>query len=74
MADKRVYSLDALKIIAATLIVFHHYQQFTETEFKYINFYSGSFYFGRLVELFFLLSGFFTYQYIKKIYGGGGEI
>ncbi len=67
MADKRVYSLDALKVIAATLLVFHHYEAATETQFKYINFYSGSFYFGWLVELFFLLSGFFTYQYIKKI-------
>ncbi|WP_090167077.1 acyltransferase family protein [Pseudobutyrivibrio sp. 49] len=35
-----------------------------------INFFNGKFYFGLVVELFFILSGYFMYDYIKKIEEG----
>ena len=55
---ERLYNFDLLKIIAAILIVFHHYQQLADVSFKWINFYGGLFSFGYLVELFFIISGF----------------
>lgn len=65
---KRDYSLDFIKIIATVLIIFHHYQQLVGVYFENkINFYNGKFYFGYIVELFFVLSGFFMYSYIDKI-------
>lgn len=68
---QRDFSLDFLKIIATVFIVFHHYQQVTEVTFESgINFYGGKFYFGYMVELFFLLSGLFMYPYINKIRKG----
>lgn len=67
MEKERNYSLDFLKIIATILIVFHHYQQILNIEFKGINFYGGKFYFGYLVEFFFLVSGFLMFNYIEKI-------
>lgn len=67
MAGEREYSLDALKILATVLIVFHHYQQITGARFSYLNFFGGSFYFGYLVEFFFVLSGIFMCRYIPKI-------
>ena len=54
---KRDYSLDLLRIFATTIIIFHHYQQGSGAVYKYINFWGGGFYFGYLVELFFILSG-----------------
>lgn len=56
----RYTNLDLLKIVAAVLIVFHHYQQSFPVTFDGVNFYGGSIYFGRLVELFFIISGFLT--------------
>ena len=50
--------LDILKFFSAILIVFHHYQQDLSVRFPYINFFSGNIYFGYLVELFFIISGF----------------
>ena len=67
MGKKRNYGLDFLKIVATILIVFHHYQQILNIEFKGINFYGGKFYFGYLVEFFFLVSGFLMFNYIEKI-------
>lgn len=55
---KRYYNLDLIKLFAAVLIVFHHYQQMANVKFDGINFFGGSFYWGYLVELFFLISGF----------------
>lgn len=66
----REYSLDTLKIAATIGIVFHHYQGNVGATFKYINFSGGRFYFGHLVELFFILAGYFMYTYIKKIKKG----
>lgn len=64
---KRVYSLDVLRIVATIFIVFHHYQQFTGTFFEgKINFCGGQFYFGLLVEFFFVLSGFLAYKYVER--------
>lgn len=67
MEKARNNSLDFLKIIATILIVFHHYQQALNVEFTQINFFGGKFYFGYLVELFFLISGFLMFNYIEKI-------
>lgn len=70
MNDNRDYSLDVIKILATIIIVFHHYQQTIGGHFKFIDFYGGKFYFGYIVELFFLLSGYFMYRYIDKIKNG----
>lgn len=70
MEEKRIFILDTLKIIATILIVFHHYQQILNIEFNKINFFGGKFYFGHLVELFFLISGFLMFNYIEKIKQG----
>lgn len=71
MIFKRIYSLDALKCLATTLIVFHHYQQtFHDIPGRRIAFYGGSFFFGYLVELFFLISGFLIFKYEKRIQEG----
>ena len=55
---KRYYNLDLIKVIASVLIVFHHYQQLSGTKFNGVNFFGGKFYWGYLVELFFVISGF----------------
>ena len=68
MEKERNYSLDFLKIIATTLIIFHHWQQCTGAKFSYgINFAGGKFYWGYIVELFFIISGFVMFRYIDKI-------
>ena len=56
---KRYYSLDILKFIAAILIIFHHFQQSFDVKYSGFNFFGGDIYFGNIVELFFMLSGFF---------------
>lgn len=53
-------NLDFLKAVCAVCIVFHHYQQHFAVKFQYFNFFDGFFPFGRLVELFFIISGFLT--------------
>lgn len=69
---ERYYSLDFLKIVATVIIICHHFQQLSGAFYPgYINFYNGKFYWGYMVELFFVLSGFFMYPYIEKIRGGG---
>ncbi len=71
--EKRLYSLDFIKIFATLLIILHHYQQVQNVRFERgINFFGGRFYFGYLVELFFVLSGFFMYRYTDKIRNGLG--
>lgn len=68
MKDSRKVLPDIIKIILTGCILFHHYQQLTGTYFnRGINFYGGKFYFGYLVEIFFLISGFFMVPYIAKI-------
>lgn len=69
--SERSYPLDFLKILATIIIVFHHFQQTTGITYEgTVNFYYGKFYFGYVVELFFILSGFFMLRYIKKIQSG----
>lgn len=71
--DNRNYSLDIIKIVATIIIVFHHYQQIFETTFPTgLNYYDGKFNFAYIVELFFILSGYFLYNYIKRINSGLG--
>lgn len=55
---RRIVALDILKLVCAVLIVLHHYQQELHVRFATINFFGGTFYFGYLVELFFIISGF----------------
>lgn len=67
----RNYSLDFLKILAAIGIVFHHFQATTHARYdNFINFHGGWFDWGYLVELFFVLSGYFMYRYISVIQTG----
>lgn len=67
----RQYSLDFIKIVATVFIVFHHYQQFISGVFDNgTNYYGGIFNFGYMVELFFVLSGYFMYPYMEKIKQG----
>lgn len=58
MKETRNYTIDFLKIIATTFIVFHHFQQVTNTQFERFNFDGGNLYFGYLVEFFFIISGY----------------
>lgn len=62
--------LDILKFFSAILIAFHHFQGTVGGKLKLFNFFGGSFYFGYLVELFFLISGILIYKYIKLIDNG----
>ena len=62
--------LDIIKTIATIFIIFHHFQQAVDVRFSVINFWDGSFYFGRLVELFFVISGFLITPYVSKIEKG----
>ncbi|MCF0128950.1 MAG: acyltransferase [Pseudobutyrivibrio sp.] len=62
----RIASFDLLKFILAVCIVCHHYQQDFGYDYPLINFYGGTFYVGNLVELFFILSGFFMAEQIDK--------
>ncbi|MBR3644972.1 MAG: acyltransferase, partial [Lachnospiraceae bacterium] len=66
MKGKHLIGIDLLKIISATLIVFHHYQQDFHCRFPLVNFFGGRYYFGNLVELFFIISGFVTLTNYKK--------
>lgn len=66
--NRRIYSLDIIKIFATICILFHHYQQLMELRFATgINFYYGWESFGYLVELFFEISGFLAYMSIVKV-------
>lgn len=69
-SKERSVILDILKIIATFIIVWHHYQQILELKFSKFNFFYGKFYFGWIVELFFVISGFLMYRYIEKIKKG----
>ena len=56
-----------MRIVAATLIVLHHYQQGTGVECRYISFYGGKFNFGYVVELFFVISGLLAYENVRSV-------
>jgi len=68
MEKTRQYNLDLLKVIATIFILFHHYQQYICGSFTNgLNFYGGIYNFGYMVELFFILSGYFMFPYIREI-------
>ena len=67
MPATREYSLDFLKVFATLLIILHHYQQNFGGDYTTIQYFGGSFYFGYFVELFFLLSGYFTFHMIRSV-------
>ena len=68
MKDSRKVLPDIIRIILTAAVLFHHYQQLTGTFFyRGINFYGGKIYFGYIVEIFFLMSGFFMVPYIARI-------
>ena len=68
MSKTRHYSLDFIKVLGTIFILFHHYQQFICGSFADgLNFYGGCYNFGYMVELFFILSGFFMFPYICEI-------
>lgn len=67
----REYSFDVLKFATIAIIVLHHYQQITGAHFRTgINWYHGDFYWGFLVELFFIVSGYFCLGAIGRIRSG----
>ena len=66
----REYSLDFLKIVGTVLILLHHYQGTFGVHYGPVDFATGKFYFGNIVELFFMLSGYFASAYIERIYDG----
>ncbi|MCR5118892.1 MAG: hypothetical protein K6B44_04650, partial [Lachnospiraceae bacterium] len=69
--SKRDGVLDLMKIVATLCIVLHHYQQLTGAKWQGFNFWEDEhFYFGYLVELFFLISGIVSYADIEKIRKG----
>ena len=55
---RHFFSLDFTKFILSVLIVFHHFQQITNTKFENFNFFFGRIAFGYIVEFFFIISGF----------------
>lgn len=60
----RETSLDLLKFLATCVIIMHHFQQLADVFYEgHLNFFYGNFYWGFLVELFFILSGYFAYGY-----------
>ena len=76
MASVRNRAFDMVKVIATIFILFHHYEQVAlmvtgqNVQGLPINFFGGTFYWGYIVELFFLLSGFFMMPYIQKVQKG----
>ena len=64
-------AIDFLRFAASFILVLHHYQQvhyvFIDNG---INFYSGHFYWGLLVDLFFVISGYFLLGSVEKIHEG----
>ncbi|MBQ6372135.1 MAG: acyltransferase [Oscillospiraceae bacterium] len=67
MTKRRDHALDFLKITATLVIVLHHYERAFGTHFSTLNFGNGVFYFGYMVELFFMISGFIAFSGIGKI-------
>ncbi|MCR4678890.1 MAG: acyltransferase family protein [Lachnospiraceae bacterium] len=66
--SKRSLFIDITKIICTFGILFHHYQQYTSTYFhRGLNFYGGKVFFGYLVEVFFLISGWLMVPYVQRI-------
>lgn len=65
--QQHLVNIDMIKFIASICIVLHHYQQVFRYSFsvKIMNFYGGFIQYGYLVELFFIISGFFAAYTLK---------
>lgn len=64
---KKINGLNIVKIMACIIVVCHHYQQFLNCYFEgKVNFFNGNFYFGFIVELFFMCSGILAYHGLKE--------
>ncbi len=61
---KKYYPLDFLKFIGAFLILLHHYEG--NTELVLLSVFGKNFYWGLIVEFFFLVSGFLAANSIEK--------
>lgn len=79
MQKARNHEFDMVKVVAMFFILFHHYQQtatmVTGVNISGVHFYDdafqpGDFSWGYIVELFFILSGFFMLSYGGKIRDG----
>lgn len=67
--QKRSYALDAVKVLATTCVLFHHFQQVSGARFEHhINFWGDlTFNWWMMVEVFFMLSGFFAWKHTQKM-------
>lgn len=75
MNNARNRAFDMAKVLATIFILFHHYQQVAvvvtgKNVDTVVKFYGGTFNWGRIVELFFLMSGYFMLAYVEKIPAG----
>ena len=67
---KRDYALDLLKFICAIIFVLTHYEAQFGVHFPRMSFAYGKVYMGIVNELFFIVSGYFSYHSIRKIRDG----
>lgn len=67
---KRDYALDLLKFICAIIFVLTHYEAQLGLHFPRMSFAYGKVYMGIVNELFFIVSGYFAYNSIKRILNG----
>ena len=65
-ASQRDHAIDFLKILGTILVVLHHYTQVCYLSGQGV-FFGGTIYFGRCVELFFLIAGYVMYRYQLSI-------
>ena len=71
ISSNRNGAIDFLRFAASFILVLHHYQQVHNVFIDNgINFYSGHFYWGLLVDLFFVISGYFLLGSVTKIHDG----
>ena len=71
MDSKRNGAIDFLKFLASIILVLHHYQQVNYVFIDNgVNFYSGHFYWGFLVDFYFIISGYFMIKSVPKILDG----
>ena len=71
ISSNRNGAIDFLRFAASFILVLHHYQQVHNVFIDNgINFYSGHFYWGLLVDLFFVISGYFLLGSAIKIHDG----
>lgn len=66
MKEERLTNLDIVKLFAAVIIVFHHFQLSLHFYMPIFNFYGGAVNFGYIVELFFMIAGFLAVRNYRK--------